>query len=209
VPRCRPTWVPVRVFSKNPVGAKTNLSVDRGATLPVRHHRHTLGDTLPPIDVTSILKTRLSRNQLGFEQRATEPPLVSFCSSAQTMTQNEAAPVVVTMGSTASTDEDMKPIMVVRTVTAFLTLRPEHFDVSWGSLFSPEDLDAKVAKCVNLLREVESQLQANRYTVQTIRIATNPFGEWMTVGAGGTTATQSAKKKAKVDAMSRLERLDA
>ena len=116
-----------------------------------------------------------SRNQLGFQQRATDPPLVSYCSSAQTMTQNEAAPVVVTMGSTASTDEDMKPIMVVRTVTAFLTLRPEHFDVSWGSLFSQEDLDAKVAKCVNLLREVESQLQANGYTVQTIRIATNPF----------------------------------
>ena len=103
--------------------------------------------------------------------------------------------------------EDTKP--TIRTVTAFLTLRPEHFDVSWGTLFSPEDLDAKVAKCVNLLRAVEAQLQVKGYTVQTIRIATNPFGEWMTVGTDTTTTGTHTSKKTKVGAMSRLERLDA
>jgi len=93
--------------------------------------------------------------------------------------------------------DDVKP--TVRTVTAFITLRPENFVVASGSLPSPDTVDVKVSKCVNLLRAVEAKLLANGYTVQTIRIATNPFGEWM---------TKDENQKTEMDIMSRLERLD-
>ena len=99
------------------------------------------------------------------------------------MTQNEAKP---TATDKLPPTDDIKPI--IRTVTAFLTLHPGTFDVSWGSLFSTEDLDTKVANCVTLLREAESKLKANGYTVQTVRIATNPFGEWLMLDAGSPAA---------------------
>jgi hypothetical protein len=120
------------------------------------------------------------------------------------MTQNEATPAAT---DALAPTVDIKP--TIRTVTAFLTLSPRTFDVSWGSLFSTEDLDTKVAKCVTLLRETESKLKASGYTVQTVRIATNPFGEWLMLDAGSPT-TEGVKnpKKTKTDVMSRLERLD-
>jgi uncharacterized protein len=126
--------------------------------------------------------------------------------SLRIMSQNDAIPSI---SVTQTSSEDVRP--TVRTVTAFLTLRPENFDVSWGSLFSTEDLDAKVTKCVKLLREVEAELTSKGYVVQTIRIATNPFGEWMTVDAGDPAATKLAPKpkKTKIDVVNRLERLDA
>lgn len=104
-----------------------------------------------------------------------------------------------------ASEESMLP--TIRTVTAFLTLVPGNFDVSWGNLFSAEDLDATVTKCVNLLRETESELQAKGYVVQTIRIATNPFGEWLMADVGEP-GKLPHKKKAKIDVMNRLERLD-
>lgn len=105
--------------------------------------------------------------------------------------------------------KDLKP--TIRTITVFLTLQPENFDVSWSSLFTAEDLEAKIAKCSTLLKGMENELQSKGYTVQTLRIATNPFGEWMTIpskrsDSSGRNALK--KKKIKVDKLGRLERLD-
>lgn len=110
--------------------------------------------------------------------------------------------------SESSPRENRKP--TIRTVTVFLTLKPENFDVSWGSLFTAEDLDAIISKCSILLNDVKQELTSKGYNVQTIRIATNPFGEWMTTDSKKTakSTNQPAKKKTKVDKLGRLERLD-
>jgi uncharacterized protein (UPF0210 family) len=104
---------------------------------------------------------------------------------------------------------DMKP--TIRTITVFLTLQPENFDVSWSSLFTAEDLEAKMAKCSALLQDMENEFKSKGYTVQTLRIATNPFGEWMTIPSKRVDSSgqnPSKKKKSKIDKLGRLERLD-
>jgi uncharacterized protein (UPF0210 family) len=92
----------------------------------------------------------------------------------------------------------------IRTITAFVHLQPSDFDVTWGSLFS-SDVGSKVSKCVTVLRAMEKDLQKAGYTVQTVRIATNPFGEWL-LDEGATNEDRS--KKSKQEKLSRLERLD-
>ena len=91
----------------------------------------------------------------------------------------------------------------IRTVTAFLNLCPNDFDVTWGSLFQ-SNVDTKITNCVTLLRAMEEVLVAAGYTVQTVRIATNPFGEWLLDESPNTDRT----KKAKEEKLSRLDRLD-
>ena len=62
-------------------------------------------------------------------------------------------------------------LLRIRTVTAFLTLSPNDFDD--GKLMS------KVAGCSALLRNAEQNFTKAGYEVQTLRIATNPFGEYL------------------------------
>lgn len=61
----------------------------------------------------------------------------------------------------------------IRTITCFVSLDPSDFDNGASSL------KEKINKCSNFLRDGESQLINAGYEVQTIRIATNPFGEWL------------------------------
>lgn len=60
----------------------------------------------------------------------------------------------------------------IRTVTAFVNLK--------ASDFSDKDcLRATFDSANRLIRSVEHELKNNSYEVQTVRIATNPFGEWL------------------------------
>ena len=59
----------------------------------------------------------------------------------------------------------------IRTVTSFLTLDARDF--------VEEKIEQKIQRCASLLRDIEGRLQSNGYEVQTVRIATNPFGEWL------------------------------
>lgn len=79
----------------------------------------------------------------------------------------------------------MKPpppcLFRVRTVTAFLSLQPQDFPLS---LTLSSSLDAsqaaeKISKASALLRTLQAELEQAGYEVQTVRIATNPFGEWI------------------------------
>lgn len=92
------------------------------------------------------------------------------------MTDPTSSPTA-TSSAISIKDENVKP--TIRTITAFLTLQPNDFEVEWGSLFSENTVEAKIENCVTLLREAEKELKAKGYNVQTLRIATNPFGEWM------------------------------
>eukprot|EP00934_Nitzschia_sp_Nitz4_P000070 Nitzschia sp. Nitz4//scaffold3_size479765//473661//475094//NITZ4_000198-RA/size479765-processed-gene-1.281-mRNA-1//1//CDS//3329551052//70//frame0 len=70
-----------------------------------------------------------------------------------------------------------KPI--VRAITVFVNFQAKDFLVTWGNLFSDETAESKLEACASLLRDVERDLKSEGYTVQSLRIATNPFGEWM------------------------------
>ena len=60
----------------------------------------------------------------------------------------------------------------VRAVTSFLTLKPEDFhEITL--------LQSKIATSRSVLKLVEQKLVDAGYEVQTLRIATNPFGEYL------------------------------
>ena len=94
------------------------------------------------------------------------------------------------------------PLFRVRTITAFVNLQTQDF------LSQDDDNDdrirgvaVKIEECVHLLRQLEEKMKKSQYEVQTLRIATNPFGEWLLT----TTTTNDDND----DVQSRLERVDA
>ena len=74
-------------------------------------------------------------------------------------------------------------LLRIRTVTSFLTLSPTDFDN--GELMS------KVAGCSAFLRNAQETFTNAGYEVQTVRIATNPFGEYLSPVAVPSTTTGS------------------
>jgi uncharacterized protein (UPF0210 family) len=83
----------------------------------------------------------------------------------------------------------------IRTITAFLTLNP--LDFHGGHI------EGKLEKCATLLRAIENRLKNDEYEVQTIRIATNPFGEWLLpTNEGG------ISDEIKSEVISRLQKLN-
>ena len=83
------------------------------------------------------------------------------------------------------------PPFKIRTITAFVSLYNSDFeeDISSGSF----GVETKIRRCADVLNVVQSHLTSDHsyhssndnneyvvsYEVQTIRIATNPFGEWL------------------------------
>jgi uncharacterized protein (UPF0210 family) len=72
---------------------------------------------------------------------------------------------------------DLKDLFNIRTVTCFLNVQACDLDGDDTDTAS-SGLARKVAEAAKLLRRVEEALVQQGYTVQTVRIATNPFGEW-------------------------------
>jgi uncharacterized protein len=62
-----------------------------------------------------------------------------------------------------------------------LSLQPQDFPVSMTSSSSLEDSQVaeKISKASALVRTLQTELEQAGYEVQTVRIATNPFGEWI------------------------------
>lgn len=65
----------------------------------------------------------------------------------------------------------------IRTITSFVNIDPSDFDND------SESLRQKINACNRLLREGEAQMTTAGFEVQTIRISTNPFGEWLVTTA--------------------------
>jgi uncharacterized protein (UPF0210 family) len=75
---------------------------------------------------------------------------------------------------------DLKSLFNIRTVTCFLDVQASDLDgVDTDTTSSSSVLARKIAEAASLLRRVEEALVQQGYTVQTVRIATNPFGEWL------------------------------
>jgi uncharacterized protein (UPF0210 family) len=70
------------------------------------------------------------------------------------------------------TDNNYQDLFNIRTITGFLQLQPGDFD-------GASVVETKISTAVGMLRQVQGYLEKAGYTVQTIRLATNPFGEWL------------------------------
>jgi uncharacterized protein (UPF0210 family) len=91
----------------------------------------------------------------------------------------------------------------VRTVTCFVTLETSDFFNQGSAAAVVAD---KVAAAANFVRLAETTLTAAGYTVQTVRIATNPFGEWL-LDTDTDTSTTTATKTAVTAKLELLDRL--
>jgi uncharacterized protein len=78
-----------------------------------------------------------------------------------------------------------KDYFKIRTITCFISLHPSHFsytgivDDEKQSLLNTIPLREIIHQVVSYARSVEKLFIDSGYIVQTIRIATNPFGEWL------------------------------
>ena len=85
----------------------------------------------------------------------------------------------------------------IRTITGFAELLPTDFETS----YSAGVLEDKISKVVLQLRRVKQALENAGYTVQTLRLATNPFEEWLLSSLSSDTTPQN-------DLDEKLQRLD-
>jgi len=129
----------------------------------------------------------------------------------------------ITMASATTSAEntvDMSTVkrpFRIRTITCFVTLKPEDFQKQdTNGVYT--GLTTKINKCSDVLRNLESSLSNIGYEVQTVRIATNPFGEWLTTqqlvdvndSRQDDTLSPPTQKKLKiVDLQERLKQLDS
>jgi uncharacterized protein len=77
-------------------------------------------------------------------------------------------------------DGDNRYPITIRTITAFVPLFHSDFqDETDYELASFPKLEAKLTPVIQGLKVLEATYQQAAYTVQTLRLATNPFGEWL------------------------------
>ena len=79
--------------------------------------------------------------------------------------------------ATPSTNHKFK----IRTITAFVKIDASDLQSKDGKSSSKTILDSKIATCANLLQNLQSQFEKQNYEVQTVRIATNPFAEYLLI----------------------------
>ena len=96
-------------------------------------------------------------------------------------------------------------ILTIRTVTTFLQLQASDFPKVVDDLPSSA-LQTKINKYGSFLRRMEQELSSAGYVIQTLRIATNPFGEWLVDDGDDSIPSSSDDSSSLVD--ERLKLLD-
>lgn len=74
---------------------------------------------------------------------------------------------------------DYTSLLRIRTITCFVTIQRDSYSIDEDGQLAWND--PVIEQAVDLLRRVESVLMERGYTVQTVRIATNPFGFWLPI----------------------------
>ena len=77
------------------------------------------------------------------------------------------------MQSNHNSSLNITDLVRIRAITAFISLTPKDFDTRDG-------LNQKISDAKQTLDSVKKVLQSTGFEVQTMRIATNPFGEYLT-----------------------------
>ena len=105
----------------------------------------------------------------------------------------------IPMATTTTTTTAKSRPFRIRTITAFVNLRPGDFDEIKGDYDAESRVAVKVERCNGVLRNLENKLVDSGYEVQTVRIATNPFGEWLTTTSTTATTATTGKSDDDVD----------
>lgn len=99
----------------------------------------------------------------------------------------------IKMGTSATRSENGEQALFrVRTVTAFVNFRPSFFPIDSRP---SSELSRHIIRCAEVLQTVQLELENGGYEVQTIRIATNPFGEWLHDGGDPSHMTKTASHR--------------
>ena len=99
----------------------------------------------------------------------------------------------------STTERKMMTKPIIRTITAFVNFHPNDFEST---------CPGKIENVKRILQGMESSLQNEGYTVQTVRVATNPFGEWVFDEEDVTEEGGDKSKRIKREKMERLTQLD-
>jgi uncharacterized protein (UPF0210 family) len=94
--------------------------------------------------------------------------------------------------SATQSDNGVPALFRVRTVTAFVNLRPSFFPKDPSPSL---ELRLHIEQCAEVLQRVQLELENEGYEVQTVRIATNPFGEWLHDGGNPSQMTKTASHR--------------
>ena len=139
--------------------------------------------------------------------------------SARRTTQTSRHTLFTMSSSAAETNENdissvTRPFRI-RTITVFVTIQPNDFKEVYTNGVFTTGLEAKVDKCNSILRKLETNLVNIGYEVQTVRVATNSFSQWLTQDAVAVDDNDNpSQKKQKTDTESksivneRLQQLD-
>ena len=98
---------------------------------------------------------------------------------------NLTPPPVKGPGVKRQTMMDYSSLFRIRTITCFVTLQPDSYQLNSDGEMKWSD-SSRMEEGVALLRQVESTLTEKGYAVQTVRLATNPFGTWLPIGKSST-----------------------
>jgi len=95
--------------------------------------------------------------------------------------------LVITLSTSAITSSKMKDFFRIRTITAFIRLSSDDFneDTEESSLSGSSNLKQKIQRCSVFLSSLQEEFVESGYTVQTLRISTNAFGEYLLDDDGG------------------------
>lgn len=77
------------------------------------------------------------------------------------------------MDKSSTDDIDLKELFKIRTITGFVSLTPEDFDES------NNNLEEKIQKRVEVISGVKARLEKEGYEIQTTRLTTNNFGQYL------------------------------
>ena len=95
----------------------------------------------------------------------------------------------------------------IRTITAFVTLSPDDFHADDSVMGTTPKIYNTLNQCNNILRKLEEKLLKLGYEVQTVRISTNPFGEWLTQDVE--TVHDDTNTRARINIQSKLQLLNS
>ena len=95
----------------------------------------------------------------------------SFC----TICTKEGGGTSGSGGSAQTPSMKVETLFKVRTITAFIQLKSSDFTTNVNT----NELKVKIEKCGLFLHDAQETFEQNGYNVQTVRIATNPFEEWL------------------------------
>lgn len=121
-----------------------------------------------------------------------------------------------TDSSSAAKSSDHK--FKIRTITAFVKIHPSDFTTTFKHVgeknqnetsIRKDVIDMKIEACQHLVQNLQKKFEERNYEVQTVRLATNPFAEYLLTTENSTDTLQCQDESVLSKVKTRLSRLDS